>query len=724
MKKIISVTVCIVLLISMLSVVCFADDAAYWKAQKAYADANASGNKDSIVAAVKMIEAAYPNPSNADQYNRTATPIFNAAKIYEEQTKYDLAIQYYQKALKYYTWLDKNTSANYKDLMINIPETILHLSVKPEVYTATSNLSTLPYYGARNESKAGTYFGTCNTFDAGESAFLLYVRFGSEKISDFGYRIHDTSQDYILEVAWNAYPENKSFFDGINSGKWDSYINEQLSYLGTLSGKIMLRFAAEMNCWPENTNNGAANAKAFKDAYIRIAKKARTLCPKVALVFSPNDVSNRNVKVSDFYPGDAYVDWVGMSSYRNISATAEAHGKASGNDAYFCRGDYENQILQVHSVVELAEQHKKPVMISECGFCYKAPDGKQTEAHAVKALKEFYTWINRVYPSVKLVLYFDTNNGSSNQYLLSGNAKVNAAYNSMVAANAAMQSTLPGKTPTGYVKADNFNEKRNSMEFSVYAYYPAHEAMTVTMYVDGVKKVSSSTAPYSTTVNTAAWSTGVHTVRVCAKSGRTSRSVIKVLSKDASGVITCVGSLRDVADSHWANSFIDTCLQQGVFKGTSFTAFEPESVMTRAMFVQVLANISGADLSSYTTSAFSDVRSKDWFCKAVMWANKLGVVNGVAPGKFDPNGSITREQMCVMLQRYATKQGIHMPTGGKVTTFEDQAKIGSWAKDAVVACQKAGLIGGETRGGKTYFDPANGATRAQACKIFSIFNQF
>ena len=51
--------------------------------------------------------------------------------------------------------------------------------------------------------------------------------------------------------------------------------------------------------------------------------------------------------------------------------------------------------------------------------------------------------------------------------------------------------------------------------------------------------------------------------------------------------------------------------------------------------------------------------------------------------------------------------------------FADDAKISRYAKDAVYACQQAGIIDGMT---ETEFAPKETATRAQVAKILSVFH--
>jgi len=86
-------------------------------------------------------------------------------------------------------------------------------------------------------------------------------------------------------------------------------------------------------------------------------------------------------------------------------------------------------------------------------------------------------------------------------------------------------------------------------------------------------------------------------------------------------------------------------------------------------------------------------------------------------GNFAPNNNITREQMAVMLHRYAEMRDVALPQGAGVS-FIDQASISPWASDAVAVIQRAGIVQGRDDG---RFDPQATATRAEVAAIFARF---
>lgn len=169
----------------------------------------------------------------------------------------------------------------------------------------------------------------------------------------------------------------------------------------------------------------------------------------------------------------------------------------------------------------------------------------------------------------------------------------------------------------------------------------------------------------------------------------------------------------------WSHAGIDFCVERGLFGGTSETTFEPDVAMNRAMLVTVLWRYEGAP-KGYG-SGFSDIVPGQWYTDAVAWASSNGIVNGIGNNKFDPDGTVTREQLATILCRYAEWK--LLPTGNRTdfSFFPDAGEVSSWAITAMQWAVAEGLIGGSEEGGKTYILPADGATRAQVATILMRF---
>lgn len=174
----------------------------------------------------------------------------------------------------------------------------------------------------------------------------------------------------------------------------------------------------------------------------------------------------------------------------------------------------------------------------------------------------------------------------------------------------------------------------------------------------------------------------------------------------------------DIQDDKWYTEAVNYVVRVGIFNGTGDTTFEPNTVMSRAMFVRVLANLSGVATATEGDSTFTDVSSGSWYQAAVDWACTNDIVNGTGGGKFSPNSPVTREQMCTMIVRYAKFLDITLDTSIPKTVFADDSTINSYAKESVYICQAAGIINGAD-GNK--FNPLDSAARSHVANLLMKF---
>ena len=173
----------------------------------------------------------------------------------------------------------------------------------------------------------------------------------------------------------------------------------------------------------------------------------------------------------------------------------------------------------------------------------------------------------------------------------------------------------------------------------------------------------------------------------------------------------------DVRESDWFYEDVLYAYANNLFNGTSATTFSPNTPMSRAMAVTVLYRLAGSQSVS-GAAAFSDVPSGDWYSDAVAWAASLGVVNGVGDGEFSPNGNITRQDLAVILARYADIFGIELPQIRDASDFADADEISGYAADAVRELYTSGIVNGK---GDGVFDPKGNATRAEVAAMLHRF---
>lgn len=91
----------------------------------------------------------------------------------------------------------------------------------------------------------------------------------------------------------------------------------------------------------------------------------------------------------------------------------------------------------------------------------------------------------------------------------------------------------------------------------------------------------------------------------------------------------------DVENGKWYSEGIDYCVANGFMAGTSATTFERKTVLSRAMFVTILASLDRAFTEPYADmQMFDDVAPGKWYSGAVNWAAANGLASGIGGGLF------------------------------------------------------------------------------------------
>ena len=131
-------------------------------------------------------------------------------------------------------------------------------------------------------------------------------------------------------------------------------------------------------------------------------------------------------------------------------------------------------------------------------------------------------------------------------------------------------------------------------------------------------------------------------------------SLVFPLSADAN--ILLVDKSRTFADvqeaDHWAADAVEFTVAREIFQGVDDTHFAPDGTLTRAMVVTVLWRLIGAPRVDHAMT-FEDVGPGTYYLDAVGWAFAQKLVSGYDAKTFAPNDTITREQLAVILWRFA-----------------------------------------------------------------------
>jgi len=146
-----------------------------------------------------------------------------------------------------------------------------------------------------------------------------------------------------------------------------------------------------------------------------------------------------------------------------------------------------------------------------------------------------------------------------------------------------------------------------------------------------------------------------------------------------------VSAFPDMPDN-WATKALESAVANGLLTGYEDGKLWPDRPLTRAQMAAIITRTFGA-AEQADISAYTDVKSTDWFAADIAKAVKMGVMQGY-DGKMSPNDNITREQAFVVLARALKLE----PATSASRTFADESDISSWAKGLIFAMVNAGYI--------------------------------
>ncbi len=173
----------------------------------------------------------------------------------------------------------------------------------------------------------------------------------------------------------------------------------------------------------------------------------------------------------------------------------------------------------------------------------------------------------------------------------------------------------------------------------------------------------------------------------------------------------------DVDSDSWFLEPVQYVYKHGIMTGMDTNHFGPSVEVSRAQVASILHRLEGEPTVEYNPSAFKDVADGMFYTMPAMWAKETGVIAGYADGNFGPADYITREQLSVILFRYAQYKGFDTSATDNLSKFPDKDKVSGFAKEGISWAVGTGLITGDQ--GK--ISPQGYAERAQAAAIFQRF---
>ena len=175
----------------------------------------------------------------------------------------------------------------------------------------------------------------------------------------------------------------------------------------------------------------------------------------------------------------------------------------------------------------------------------------------------------------------------------------------------------------------------------------------------------------------------------------------------------------DVDDGDWFADAVRFVYENGMMNGVSETDFAPHATTSRSMIVTILYRLEGEPVVDYAMD-FTDVAGDAYYAEAVRWAASEGIVGGYGGGLFGSDDAVTREQLAVILYRYAVYKGYDVSVGEdtNILSYADFADLSEYAIPAMQWACGSGIVNGTSESTLT---PQGEATRAQVAAMLMRF---
>ncbi len=264
------------------------------------------------------------------------------------------------------------------------------------------------------------------------ASFFKYVGYGKEFPTEWVAEV--VAQGGIPHIAFEPN-------DGLEVVNDDEYLREWAKAANASSTPIFIRWASEMNgTWTQYSGK----SDLYKEKWQLVYNVFQEEAPNCAFVWTVFTFPESTIE--QFYPGDEYVDWVGVNIYSVVYHNNDINDEAFNEDP-----------LELLDYVYNTYSYKKPIQISEFGAThYSATDEQTYSGWAAEKIRRLYSNIETYYPRVKSIFYFDVNNLNTynadrrvNDYSITDDEIVLNTYNEVVSDDWFLSSYEENSLTTG-----------------------------------------------------------------------------------------------------------------------------------------------------------------------------------------------------------------------------------------------------------------------------------
>lgn len=244
------------------------------------------------------------------------------------------------------------------------------------------------------------------------ATYFRYVGYGQPFPYNWVKDLH--SKDAVPHIAWEPN-------EGLAAVKDDDYLHGWAQAAARAGGPIFLRYASEMNGnWMAYSGDPDVYVAKWRMVYKIMHEEA----PNVIMVWCPYATPKATIPM--YYPGDEYVDWVGVNLYSVLHANGDPAAPPSD--------DPRDLLKYVYDLFA----YRKPIAVCEYASTHYCVATKQDCLDfALDNMTKLYQALPTQFPRVRMINWFSVDTGKANlahnNYSITDNPRKLEAYQKLIA---------------------------------------------------------------------------------------------------------------------------------------------------------------------------------------------------------------------------------------------------------------------------------------------------
>jgi hypothetical protein len=266
------------------------------------------------------------------------------------------------------------------------------------------------FTGAPLEPKRGCYLGAFIDRDDALKTQFRGDNWQSHRLpSEFEARVGRRHASVFTYVKWGNFPRQWLSMckregviphiawepQDLSEVRDDAYLRSCAQFLRELDHPVFVRFASEMN---GDWTPYHGDPELYREKFRLVNRVLHRYAAKVATIWCVNAIPSDNIDA--YYPGDTGCDWVGVNLYSTPFADNDRSREA-----------FKESPLALLEPIYRRYSARKPIAIGEYGASHQsAVDGVVRTDFATEKMALLYGALPLLYPRVKLISYFSSNN--------------------------------------------------------------------------------------------------------------------------------------------------------------------------------------------------------------------------------------------------------------------------------------------------------------------------